>query len=239
DGVALKLTPAVAPNTGAEGDNQLSPAEKAEGYVLLFDGKNLDGFGPSYARLTHSKWIVEDGVIHTCLFGGLPKYVYPGHLYTSKEYKNYVLKFDLRVPAAPKGTHSGVILRVGGKPPDAEAAGLEVNIYGCSKKVGHYTTGSFRHDLQAPAKDALKTDGSWNHVVITVKGSLITVEINGDKVNEINLDDFATPGKRPDGSDHRLTKLAVKDMPQQGRIGFRDDHGNPVSYKNIKLKPLP
>jgi hypothetical protein len=55
----------------------------------------------------------------------------------------------------------------------------------------------------------------------------------------LNLDEWDAAGKRPDGSAHRLTKVAVKDLPRMGAIGFRDDHGSPVWYKNIKLKPLP
>jgi hypothetical protein len=219
-------------------DNALTAAEKAEGYVLLFNGKDLDGF-KSPGTLNYCKWIVEDGEIRTCLFGHWPKYVPPGHLYTAKEYGNYVLKVDFKVPPAPKGTHSGIILRVGGKPRDDEAAGLEINIYGPRPKPDFYSTGSFRHDLRAPTKEMLKNDGSWNTFVITVNKGMIAVELNGEKINELNLDEWDTAGKRPDGSAHRLTKVAVKDLPHTGAIGFRDDHGSPVWYKNIKLKPLP
>ena len=224
--------------TARAADNELTESEKAEGYVLLFNGKDLEGWRPP-GTLNYCKWIVEDGAIHTCLFGGTAKYVSPGHLYTLKEYENYVLQLDFKVPAAPKGTHSGVILRVGGTPRDAEAASLEVNIYGVSSKPGHYTTGSFRHDLRAPARELLKTDGGWNHMAVTVNKNLVTIELNGEKINELNTDEFDTVGKRPDGTAHRLTKLAVKDMPRTGAIGFRDDHGGPIWYKNVKLKPLP
>lgn len=219
-------------------DNELTAAEKADGYILLFNGKDLEGF-KAPGTLSYCKWIAEEGAIRTCLFGGLAKFVSPGHLYTAKEYESYVLKLDLKVPPAPKGTHSGIILRVGGTPRDDEAAGLEVNVYGVSQKPGFYTTGSFRHDIRAATKEMLNKDGDWNAMVITVNKALITVEINGEKINELNLDEWDTPGKRPDGTAQRLTKLALKDMPRKGAIGLRDDHGSPVWYKNLKLKPLP
>lgn len=219
-------------------DNELTAEEKAEGYVLLFNGKDLDGFGKP-GTLNHNKWIVEDGGIRTCLFGGYAKYVPPGHLYTTKEYENYVLKLEFRVPEAPKGTHSGVILRVGGMPRDDEAAGLEINIYGAQPKPSFYSTGSFRHDLRMVSKEMLKKDGGWNQFVITVNKAKVAVELNGEKINEIDLDEWDTAGKRPDGTTHKLTKLPVKDLPRKGPIGFRDDHGGPVWYKNVKLKPLP
>jgi hypothetical protein len=219
-------------------DNELTPAEKADGYVLLFNGKDLDGFKPP-GTLNYCKWIVEEGAIRTCLFGGWAKYVSPGHLYTTREFENYILKLDVKVPPAPKGTHSGVILRVGGTPRDEEAAGLEINIYGVSQKPGNYTTGAFRHDIRAPTKEMLNKDGDWNSFVITVNKNLINVELNGEKINELNLDEWDTAGKRPDGTAHKLTKVALKDLPRKDRIGFRDDHGSPVWFKNIKLKPLP
>lgn len=219
-------------------DNELTAEEKAEGYVLLFNGKDLDGFGRP-GTLHHNKWIVEDGAIRTCLFGGYAKYVPPGHLYTAKEYENYVLKLDFKVPAAPKGTHSGIILRVGGKPRDDEAAGLEINIYGSQPKPSFYSTGSFRHDIRLPAKEMLKKDGDWNAFVITVNKNKLAVELNGEKINELDLDEWDVAGKRPDGTAHKLTKMALKDLPRTGAIGFRDDHGSPVWYKNVKLKVLP
>ncbi len=234
----LVLGLAAGPSAVQAADNELTAAEKADGFVLLFNGSDLDGFRPC-STLNYCKWIVEDGAIRTCLFGGRAKYVPPGHLYTAKEYENYVLKVDVRLPPAPKDTHSGIILRVGGTPPDAEAAGLEVDIYGAGRRLGPNCTGSFRHELRAPSKNAVKTDGEWNSLVIAVNKNLIQVELNGEKINQLDLDEWTTAGKRPDGTAQRLTKLALKDLPRSGRIGFRDDHGSPVWYKNIKLKPLP
>ena len=77
--------------------------------------------------------------------------------------------------------------------------------------------------------------------VVDVSNDAFIVELtgNGEKVNAIDLDEWDTPGKRPDGSPHKLTKLAPKDLPRQGAIGFRDDHGSPIWYKNVKLKVLP
>lgn len=234
---AFVLLAIVAPGARAA-DNELTPEDKAEGYTLLFNGMDLDGFRPP-GTLNYCKWIVEEGTIRTCLFGHWAKFVAPGHLYTAREYENYVLKVDCKVPAAPKNTHSGIILRVGGKPRDDEAAGLEINIYGPQSKPNSYSTGSFRHDIRSPTKEVLKTDGGWNSFVITVNKNRIAVELNGEKINELDLDEWDTPGKRPDGTPHKLTKVALKDMPRQGAIGFRDDHGSPVWYKNVKLKPLP
>ena len=55
-------------------DNVLTPEEKKEGFVLLFNGQDFAHFRPS---LSYGQWIVEEGEFRTCLFGQAAKYV-PG-----------------------------------------------------------------------------------------------------------------------------------------------------------------
>jgi Domain of Unknown Function (DUF1080) len=56
-------------------------------------------------------------------------------------------------------------------------------------------------------------------------------------VQDVNLDDWATAGKNPDGSPNKY-KAAIKDFPRTGRIGFQD-HGHDVWYRNIRVRTLP
>jgi hypothetical protein len=93
------------------------------------------------------------------------------------------------------------------------------------------------YDLAAPTKNAMKPAGEWNHIEIAVKGSVIDVVLNGEKVNHVDLDQFDKPGKRPDGSDHKFADLTFKDHPRHGYIGVQD-HGSNCWHKNIKIKPL-
>lgn len=215
-------------------DNVLTPEETKSGYALLFNGQDFGRFRPS---LNYGQWIVEEGAFRTCLFGQAAKYVTPPHLFTAESYENYQLKVDFRLPPEPRDTHSGIILRVGGTPPNVEAKSLEVNIYGAGRKLGLSSTGSFRHDLQAPSKNALKGGGAWNQFHISVRANRVTVELNGEPINELNLAQWDKPGKRPDGSDHRLP-MALTELPKRDVIGFRTDHGNPIWFKNAKIRVL-
>jgi hypothetical protein len=78
--------------------------------------------------------------------------------------------------------------------------------------------------------------GEWNHIVVTSRGKLIEIELNGEQVTRMNLDEWAEKNKRPDGSDHKFD-IAYKDHPREGYIGLQD-HGSDCWYKNIKLLPL-
>ena len=71
---------------------------------------------------------------------------------------------------------------------------------------------------------------------ITAKGAHIAVTLNGEKVAEIDLDEYTTPQKSPDGSKNKF-KTALKDFKREGHIGFQD-HGAKVAYRNITIEEL-
>ena len=64
----------------------------------------------------------------------------------------------------------------------------------------------------------------------------VTIELNGEKVNDVDLSRFTEKNKRPDGTAHKFD-VAYKDHPREGYVGLQD-HGSNVWFKNIKLKPL-
>jgi len=82
----------------------------------------------------------------------------------------------------------------------------------------------------------VKPAGEWNTFKLICKGPMVTIYMNGDKVNEANLDDWKDAKKNPDGTKNKFP-TALKDLPRTGNIGFQD-HGQPVWYRNVTLKPL-
>jgi hypothetical protein len=57
---------------------------------------------------------------------------------------------------------------------------------------------------------------------------MIIIEVNGEKVNEVNLDEWAQPNQNPDGSKNKFPR-AIKDFARVGHIGLQD-HGRVVWY---------
>ena len=207
-------------------DNELTDQEKNDGWKLLFNGENLDGWMTSGEK--PSKRPVEDHAInpHKC-----------GHymMVPKEQFDNFVLALDYKIS---KNCNSGVFVRtfpLKARPKlDTGFNGIEIQILD-STTAGMHDTGAF-YDLVKPTKNPQKPLGEWNHMVITCDKNIITVELNGEKVNRIDLDEWALPNKRPDGSDHKFD-YALKDAPRKGYIGLQD-HGADCWYKNIKLLPL-
>lgn len=231
------LVALAAPGLGAA-ENELSAEEKSAGYQLLFNGTDLKGFREDPKRGFH-KWLVKDGVLTlTPAEPSKDPNFEPYPLWTTEEFENYVLKLDFHTGPNPETGHSGVILRQVGKPSNRPQPGLEVELFGPARKPGYSCTGAFRYALQAPVKSVVKPAGEWNTLVITADKNRVMVELNGEKINELDLDQWTTPGQRPDGTAHLLSKLALKDLPRKGPIGLRDDYGIPVWFRNIKIKPI-
>jgi hypothetical protein len=62
------------------------------------------------------------------------------------------------------------------------------------------------------------------------------VVLNGVQIIDMDLDQWTTPRKNPDGTPNKFNK-AMKDMPRSGVIGLQD-HGNPVWYRNMRIKAI-
>lgn len=208
------------------GDNELSDAERAQGWILLFNGRDLQGWSTSSQQ--PSARPVEDHAINPHKCGGYM-------MIHEQPWSDFILSLDFKI--AP-GCNSGVFLRTFPLQPrpgkDVGYNGLEVAIDD-TRTAGFHDTGAI-YDLVAPRRNAMRPAGQWNHLVITCDKNLIAVEVNGQQVTSMNLDQWTVKNKRPDGSDHKFD-VAYRDHPRQGYLGFQD-HGGNCWYKNIKLKPL-
>lgn len=148
-----------------------------------------------------------------------------------KKVGDYVLDFDYKLT---RGCNSGVFIRVSDLN-DPVNSGIEVALDDTTGS-GMHDPGAF-YDLVAPRTNAQKPAGEWNHMTITASGAKISVTLNGAEVSTINLDEWNAPGKRPDGSEHKFSNVAIGKLPRVGYFGFQD-HGSDCWFKNIKLKEL-
>ena len=203
-------------------DNELSAKEKEEGWVLLFNGRDLSGWRNNNDKPARAA--VEDGTVNPHRTGG---YL----LIHKKPAGDFVLKCDVKM--SQPNCNSGIFVRTGDLD-DPVYSGIEIQISNDTKPSMHGFGAIY--DLVAPVKDATNGPGKWNSVEVRCEGPLIEVSVNGEKVTAINCDEWDQPGRRPDGTKHKFGK-AIKEFPREGYIGLQD-HGHDVWYKNIKLRKL-
>lgn len=216
---------ALATQSMAE-ENVLTEQEKSEGWQLLFDGKSTQGWmSPKMKPLPPSH--VQEGSLnpHPCDY----------MLVYDKPLDDFVLALDFKL--TPK-CNSGIFIRTEPLKPregkDVGFNGLEVAI-DATPTPGFHQTGAI-YDLVATKANPMKPVGEWNHIQITCNKNKIEVDLNGERVSEMNLDEWKQKNKRPDGTEHKFD-VAYKDHPRKGYIGLQD-HGSDCWYRNIKLKPL-
>jgi hypothetical protein len=209
-------------------ENVLTPKEKREGWQLLFDGKTLNGWMTSSEK--PSKVPVEDGSIQPHGCGGYM-------MIHEKMWENFVLSLDFKIS---KKCNSGIFFRTYSLKPrrdnDVGYNGIEMAIDDSAPRADYVDTGAI-YDLAKPTKNAMKPVGEWNHLILTLDGNKVKVELNWEVVNQVDLDKFTEKNRRPDGTEHKFDE-AFRDHPRKGYIGLQD-HGSPCWFKNIKLKPLP
>ncbi len=199
-----------------------------KGFVELFSGKNLKG----WTAANTAQWVVEDGTL-ALKNRDDGKEHNDSYLWTEREYGDFVLELEYKVPA--ERANSGVFLRTSDKN-DPVQTGIEIQVGNANpnRPLGRGSVGGI-YDLVAPSK-ALHRVGEWNRYVITCQGSKLRVELNGELAAEADLDQWTEAGKNPDGSKNKFTR-PLKDFARRGFIGLQD-HGLPVQYRNIRLKPL-
>jgi hypothetical protein len=187
--------------------------------VPAWAGDVIDLLKPGGLKL-NKHWELNDGVLGSSKTPG-------GIIWSEAAYENFEITLDYKT--SPK-CNSGLFFRA--NPRNAVQGGFEIQIASAGLYGGKHVVGAL-YDAQPPSAATGKPDGEWNTMVLTCQGPMITVVLNGTKINEANIDDWTTPNQNPDGSKNKF-KTALKDLPRSGHIGLQY-HGKPIWFRNIKL----
>jgi hypothetical protein len=222
------------PSTGAPPEET---APMAEPFRPLYTGIDLSGWRMEPGLVGHwrtNDWRLEyDGKAE-----GTNK-----HLWTEKEFGDFVLVADWRFTRKPEPKKVSVILPNGDyglnddgskktvEVPDAGDSGIylrgslkaEVNIW--NWPIGSGEMWNYRHDTNQPpavragATPRVKADaplGQWNRFVITLRGDRVSIQLNDKWV----IENAQLPG-----------------IPRRGPIGLQH-HGDPIEFANLFVQEL-
>ena len=161
-------------------------------------------------------------------------------IWSKKEYENFIL--DLEFNLEP-GANSGVLVYSSDLknwiPNTIEIQLLDdASPKWANVQPNWKCGGIFGHS--APLRPAVKKAGEWNRMTIRCQGPRISVLLNGELVTDVNMKDWKSGKKSPDGSDIvDFEPRPLAEMATKGRIGLQGAHGGiPTHFRNIKIKPL-
>ena len=211
-----------------EANELLRAAEdSSEKFKPLFNGKDLTGW-----QGATNNYSIVDGAIQCQAGKG-------GTLVSETAYSDYVMRVDFQLPP---GGNNGLVMRY---PSKAEIEQMpkrnEDGAYVAMTELQILDDGHPKYKNldprqahgsaygMAPAKRGfLRPVGQWNHEVVTVQGSTITVELNGTRIMETDLSkvtEFMANSPHP-GKDRT-----------SGHVGFAG-HNDPVRFRNVDIRSL-
>ena len=178
----------------------------------------------SNADMQKGAWAFNaDGVLAPTRAASAPA---NGDLWTKESYGDFVVSLEFRTQ---EKSNSGVFIRSSDIVNWLQNS-IEIQILQGDEDAPVHLVGSI-FDVAAPARQVAIKPGEWYRYVITAKGNRITVVLNGEEVNKVNLDLWTVAGHNPDGTANKFT-TAYKDMARSGRIGLQD-HGMPIEFRNL------
>lgn len=223
--MVLIVTATVAARAAAA--NQLTAAEQAAGWKLLFDGNTLEGWRHfrSHEPIKEG-WVAEDGCLKRLDKGG--------DIISDAAFTDFDLRWEWRLTP---GANSGVKYFVTEE--RASALGHEYQLIDDSKHADalrgpKWQTAAF-YDVLPATNRTIKPVGEWNQARILVHGNHVEHWLNGAKVLEYEL-----------GSETVKAGVAASKFKNVAGFGTKikghillQDHGDEIWFRDLKIRELP
>jgi hypothetical protein len=208
-------------------DNELTAQEQADGWQLLFNGKDMSQWRSFKQPTVNSKWQIDENAIVLTSGGG-------GDLISKQSYKNFELTLDWKIAEAG---NSGIFVLADETGQYIYSHAPEIQILDNERhpdnKLDSHLSGSL-YDLIASPVASHKKAGEWNTTKIRLENSALTIWQNGIQTAQVTIGN--------DEWNRLVAKSKFADWAgfaaaTEGHLGLQD-HGDKVWFKNIKIKEL-
>lgn len=185
--------------------------------------KDSDGFTPLAMKdlETEGNWALDsEGAIRLEPREGESGWKrYNHYLWIPGTFGNFSFDFEYQHAS---GGNSGLYFRVSDQA-DPVASGFEVQIMDSTGKadaeMGHHDLGGIIQTKGA-SKNMSKAPGEWNRMIVTMEGNRLTVVLNGETIQDLDL----AAAKKPE-----------KELAASGKIAIQD-HGLAFAVRNLRVK---
>lgn len=219
--------------------NTLTSKEKADGWVLLFDGQTMNGWRDFNGTSLTGPWEVQDGTIWTDGEGDDGN----GYIVTDREYANFDLKWEWKIA---RGGNSGMIYHAveGPQYKVPYVTGPEYQIIDDDnwEEVNGYPLEPWQrcavdYAMYVPDFETriLKPAGQWNQSEIIFDNGHVTYLLNGKVTVEF---DAWTPDWYARKDAGKWGHAPEYGLSRTGHICIQD-HGYPAWFRNLRIKELP
>ena len=202
--------------------NTLTESEKRSGWKLLFDGRSTDGWRNYQKKSVSDGWKVVDGELRRAGGGA-------GDIITVDQYDSFELSLEYKIS---KGGNSGIMFHVTEEAKRPWQTGPEIQIQDAGgrdpQKAG------WLYQLYPAKDDACKPTNEWNQVRVRISPDLCAIYMNGVRYARFKKGS-ADWDRRVAAS--KFAKYAGFGKATTGHICLQD-HGNPVAFRNVKIRSL-
>ncbi|WP_405292372.1 DUF1080 domain-containing protein [Algibacter sp. Ld11] len=221
--------------------NKLSIDEKKKGWKLLWDGETTNGWrGAKLEEFPENGWKIEDGVLSVLSSGGAESNA-GGDIVTTEQFGDFELTVDFKLTP---GANSGIKYYVDTNMNKGAGSsiGLEYQILDDAlhpdAKLGNHdgsrTVSSLYDLIQADTNKPIHPIGEWNTAYIISKNNHVEHWLNGTKVLEYE--------RKSDDYKKLVSESKYAKWPNFGELDkgeiLLQDHGDLVSFKNVKIRPI-
>ena len=221
--VGIAVTALVAQDKSTAEHNTLTKSEKADGWKLLFNGKDMSQLKGYKKDAVGDKWQIQDGAIVFTAKGA-------GDIITKEQYEAFEFSVDYNIS---KGGNSGLMFHVTETEKTPWMTGPEIQIQ--DNVNGHDPQkAGWLYQLYPAEIDATNPAGEWNTLKVRISPKGSKIWMNGKEYTSFVK-----------GSDEWNAKVAASKFskfenfgkPTKGHLCLQD-HGNVVKFRNIKVREL-
>lgn len=232
--LAVAMSTTFVGNVSAEEKpNTLTKPEELSGWEMLFDGKSVDQWRNYQKDKVSSGWKIDGDALVRADKGA-------GDIITKEKYKYFELSIEYKIS---KGGNSGIMFHVTEDNPRPWHSGPEIqvqdNVDGHDKQLAGWLYQLYQPKAPAWVKetgvlDATRPVGEWNQIFLRIAPNTCEVSMNGNLYYRFKLGDKTW--------NERVAQSKFAKFPGFGKAGeghiCLQDHGNLVSYRNIKVRKL-